>query len=345
MQKYDTVASRTLIDAEQKFLKRAENIMILGSFGDTREHPLNRTDTVVYRRIKAFQAGSNEVSVINPGTLETTEGVTPNAHTVDFVDVSVTLKQFAVLYKFSSKFQLTYEDKVVPEMADLVGDAIGLCAEMVCYGQMKAGTNVIYANGSSRSAVNSIITLDKLRAAARTLMSNLGKKVTKKIAPGGNYDTTAVESSYLVFYHTDGSSDVRDLANFNPVVKYGSSMKPAHAEEIGACEEFRFIPSPHFTPYADSGGLAATNTTKSTTGTNSDVYPFIVMAQDAVGHISLKGRGPKNGVNATILNSWQIDSNNPVGMFGFVGASIWYNSVRLNENWMTRIEAAVSALS
>ena len=229
-------------------------------------------------------------------------------------------------------------------MADLVGDAIGLTAEMICYGQIKAGTSVIYSNGVSRAAVNEKISLGKLRLAARTLQANLGKKVTKKIASGPNYNTTGVEPSYLVFYHTDGSSDVRELPNFNPVVKYGSAVMPAHPQEIGACEEFRVIPSPHFAPFADAGGLAATNGMVSTTGTATDVYPFIVIAEDCLGHISLKGKGPMNGIDPTIINSWEKDSNNPVGMFGFVGASIWYNAVRLNENWMTRIEAGVTAL-
>jgi hypothetical protein len=31
-------------------------------------------------------------------------------------------------------------------------------------------------------------------------------------------------------------------------------------------------------------------------------------------------------------------------MFGYVGASTWFAAVRLNEAWMVRIEAGVSAL-
>jgi hypothetical protein len=33
-----------------------------------------------------------------------------------------------------------------------------------------------------------------------------------------------------------------------------------------------------------------------------------------------------------------------MGQFGYVGANFYKNAVRLNENWMVRIEAACSAL-
>ena len=42
MQEYGTVASRTTVDAVQKFIKRAENIQVLSSFGDSREHPFKQ---------------------------------------------------------------------------------------------------------------------------------------------------------------------------------------------------------------------------------------------------------------------------------------------------------------
>lgn len=46
----------------------------------------------------------------------------------------------------------------------------------------------------------------------------------------------------------------------------------------------------------------------------------------------------------TMLPATQINHANPMGMFGYVGASTWYNAVRLNENWMNRLEIAVSNL-
>jgi hypothetical protein len=50
-------------------------------------------------------------------------------------------------------------------------------------------------------------------------------------------------------------------------------------------------------------------------------------------------------VSPTVLPATQKSHANPLGQFGFVGASFWMNAVRLNENWMYRVESAVSALA
>ena len=86
--------------------------------------------------------------------------------------------------------------------------------EQVRYGVMKAGSTVIYTNGASRSAVNTAISLNALRKAARTLESNRARRVTSRLAPGVNYATRAVQPAYIVFVHTDAVADVRNLTGF-----------------------------------------------------------------------------------------------------------------------------------
>lgn len=105
-QNYSTVASRNLIRAEMQMLKHAEPIQTLGRFGSHKEQPKRKTDTVVFRRLVPFNAGANEVASITPASFVTAEGTTPNAQTITYTDVTVTLQQFAVLFKFSSKAEL-----------------------------------------------------------------------------------------------------------------------------------------------------------------------------------------------------------------------------------------------
>jgi N4-gp56 family major capsid protein len=316
--------------------------MVLGSFGSMKDHPKRKTDTVVFRRQKPFNADANEVPDIDPAALRTSEGATPNSNTISFTDVTVTLKQYAVLFKFSSKTDLMYEDPVPDEMAIQTGETMGECAELVCYGVIKAGSSVIYGNGTSRAAVNTAVTLNKLRLAARTIESNRGKKVTKKIKAGPNYGTTAVEPGYIVFHHTDATADIRELPHFVPCEEYGSAFKKVHEREIGACEDFRFVPSPLFKPFL-AAGSATLNGMVSAGSANVDVYPMIVIAEDCYGHVSLKGHG-YSAVSPTIIPASQKNHANPSGMFGYVGADFWYAAVRLNENWMTRIEVGVTDL-
>jgi N4-gp56 family major capsid protein len=341
-QNYGTVASRNLIRAEMEMLKMVETIQVLGKFGDQKEQPLNKTDTVVFRRLKPFNASASEVPGITAANFVAAEGTTPQSNTISYTDVTTVVDQFVVLFKFSSKVEMMYEDNIPADMQKVTAQTLAEVAELVAYGQVKAGSSVLYANGSTRAGVNTAISLRKLQAAARTLETNRGKHVTSSIASGPDFGTAPVEEAYLVFYHTDGTSDVRALAGFTKRVEYGSAVKPAHPREIGAVEEFRFIPSPLFAPYLTAGS-ATTNGMVATSG-SVDVYPFVVIAESAFGHVSLKGHG-YTGISPTVISSKIKNHANPSGMFGYVGADFWYSCVRLNENWMLRIEAGVTDLA
>ena len=350
IQNYGTVASRNLIRAAQGMLEHAQPITVLGDFGTQREMPQNSTDTLVFRRTLPFGASAVgttiEGSARYQGTPDITasnfvlaEGVTPNANTISFQDVSVQLQQYGVLFKYSSKVEQLYEDDIPGEMVKLTGETLAEVMEMVRYGVLKAGSTVIYANGSSRSAINTAISLNSIRKAARTLESNRSRRVTSRLAPGVNFSTRAVQPAYVVFCHTDAVSDVRNLPGFTRVEEYGS-FKPIHDREIGACEDFRFISSPLLKSFAGAGS-ATLNGMLSISAGNVDVYPFIVIGEDAWGQVALKGM---SAIKPVVLKASQTNHANPLGQFGYVGASTWFATVRLNDAWMARIEAGVTAL-
>jgi N4-gp56 family major capsid protein len=351
IQGYSTVPSRNLIKASMDMLDHAEPITVLGDFGTQKQHPQKSTDTVVFRRTLPFGASLTGTTIegsqryvgtpnIIPNQFILPEGTTPNANTIQFQDVTVTLQNYGILFKFTSKTELMYEDDVPEEMSKLVGETLGEVLELVRYGVLRAGSTVMYSNGTSRSAVNTAITLNTLRRTSRTLESNRGKRVTSRVASGPNYRTQAVEPAYLVFVHTDAVADVRNLVGFTRVVDYGS-YKPCHPREFGSCEDYRFISSPLLTPFLAAGAVVGVSGMLSVGAVNVDVYPSIVICADAWGQIALKG---KSAIKPVILPSGMISHANPMGMFGYVGGQTWFNVVRLNEAWMGRIEHGVTAL-
>ena len=351
IQNYSTVASRNLIRAAQGMLEHAQPITVLGDFGTQREMPQNSTDTLVFRRTLPFGASTAGTTIENSsryvGTPDITasnfvlaEGVTPNSNTISFQDVSVQLQQYGVLFKYSSKTEQLYEDDIPGEMVKLTGETLAEVMEMVRYGVLKAGSTVIYANGSSRSAVNTAISLNAIRKAARTLESNRCRRVTSRLAPGVNFGTRAVQPAYVVFCHTDAVSDIRNLPGFTRVEEYGS-FKPIHDREIGACEDFRFVSSPLLKSFLAAGASVGSSGMLSVGASNVDVYPFIVIGEDAWGQVALKGM---SAIKPVVLKASQTNHANPLGQFGYVGASTWFATVRLNDAWMARIEAGVTAL-
>jgi N4-gp56 family major capsid protein len=312
--------------------------------------PQNSTDTLVFRRTLPFGASTSGTTIENSsryvGTPDITasnfvlaEGVTPNSNTISFQDVTVQLQQYGVLFKYSSKVEQLYEDDIPGEMVKLTGETLAEVMEMVRYGVLKAGSTVIYANGSSRSAINTAISLNAIRKAARTLESNRSRRVTSRLAPGVNFGTRAVQPAYVVFCHTDAVSDIRNLPGFTRVEEYGS-FKPIHDREIGACEDFRFISSPLLKSFL-AAGSSTINGMLSVGASAVDVYPFIIIGEDAWGQVALKGM---SAIKPVVLKASQTNHANPLGQFGYVGASTWFATVRLNDAFMARIEAGVTAL-
>lgn len=353
MQTYSLVASRNLISAERKMLVHADPVKVLSSFGQHKEIPTNQTDTVVFRRAVPIDAATSGAATGAPQVTATDyllqEGVTPAARTITYTDVTATLQEYGILMKLTSKAESMYEDDIPGDMVELVGQHMGTLEEMIAYSVVRGGTNAVFSAGTARTDVNAVMALSKLRQCARNIESAHGKRVTKKLAAGPNFGTAAVAASYLVFIHTDLESDVRNLPGFTPVVEYGSGS-PVHEREIGAVEQFRFITSPYFRPWLSAGTAPTTTTIGSVltagaanTGAsdNIDVYPALVIAEDAWGSLALKGMG---AVKPIYLPAKQVNHANPLGRFGYVGAQFVKTAVRLNEQWMIRYEVAASAL-
>lgn len=351
MQTYTSVPQRVAIRAAQDMLEYAQTVSVLGDFGTMREHPTRSTDTIVWRRVLPFGASATgtviegsarymQTPAINPADFKLSEGQTPGAYGIRYQDVQATLENYGILYKFTSRLELLYEDDVVQDMVKQAGETLSEILELVRYGVVKAGSTVVYSNGLSRAAVNTAISLNAIRKACRTLASNRARRVTSLLAPGVQYATRSVEAGYIAFIHTDAIADVRNLAGFTRVADYGT-RKPLHDMEIGSVEDVRFVASPLFNPYLASGAAVASSGMLSRGAANVDVYPTVVMAADYWGQIALRG---KSAIKPTILPAQQVSHANPMGTFGYVGGNTWFTCVRLNEAWAVRIEHGVSAL-
>lgn len=327
-----------------EILAHAVGVEVLGITGMQRQMPKNNGQTVVYRRYLPYGALNTNFNTINRPLVsaaahELTEGVTPTADSLVPQDITVTLKQYGCLYELTDKVVDTYEDDVPAEMKKHCGERVGLLREMIRYGVIKACTNVFYGGaGTSRATVDGKITLNLLRKVSRNLQANHAKRVTGILAPSVNISTKPVEAAYLVFVHSDAEADIRDLAGFTPVAEYGS-RKPVHAQELGSCENFRFITSPELAPYAAAG--AAIGTTGLMGTANVDVYPFIMTGEDAWGQLALRGA---DAVDPTYIPPGQKDKSDPLGQRGYVGAKFYMQASLLNEGWMAVVEAGVTKL-
>lgn len=339
-----------------EILAHAMPVEVLGITGSQKQIPKNNSDTIVFRRWLPFGRvadAANESQWIAQATTAnfdgssayvstqiTSEGVTPSADNLTQKDVTAVLQQYHVLYAVTDKTVDMYEDDIPSEMKKQVGERMGLIREMVRYGVIKAATNKFFGGtGTSRSTVNGKLTLNLIRKMSRGLQLNHAKRITSILAPSPNYATTPVEAAYLVFCHTDLDPDIRDLPGFKHVSEYGS-RKPIHEMELGSVENFRFVTSPELVPYNNAGAAVGT-TGLVASGANVDVYPVLVVGEDAWGSVALRGM---DSFDITWIPPGQKDKNDPLGQRGFVGSKMYFTAVVLNNAWLAIGEVGAQAL-
>ena len=327
---YGDLSQRNAAYAAADMLRHAEPVIVLAKFGQSRPVPQNKAQTVKFRRSVPFAVS----------TVPLVEGITPATHKITFEDVTVSLAQYGDLAEMTDVVQDLAEDPVLKEMMQLSGENAAAVMEQVTYGVLRAGTNVFYANGVARNAVNTAITLNKQRAVLRMLTRNKAKKFTSILGASVQIGTQPVEAAYVAVAHSDLSHDIRSLAGFIHVSEYGQ-RQPLCAEELGSVDEVRYVLSPDLEPFINAGG-AHGGTVVTTGGTSADVYPIIYLGMDAFGVTPLKG---KEAVRPFVHNPDKADKSDPLGQRGFVGWKGWHAAVILNQTWMARLEVAATKLA
>lgn len=324
---------RTNVYAVRQLLEHAGPVIVLGKFGEMEPMPKKKTETVSFRRPIPFQAA----------TVPLQEGVRPNPTPFRYEDVEAVLQQYGMVVEITDKAEDLGEDDIISDAAEQVGENVGRTQEAICYGVVKGGTNVYYANGAARNAVNTPVSLSKLRAVVRGLEAQKSRKMSRMLNGSKNFATMPIEACWPVFAHTDLEHDIRELPGFVPCAKYGSQQK-LHDYEIGSVERFRFILSPDLGPIVSAGGTYNGSGTAmvSTNTSNADIYPMIIPGKASYGHVPLRGM---DAAKPYIIRPNQADKSDPLGQVGMVGFKFWYTAIRLNELWMARLEVAATDLA
>lgn len=322
---YGDISPRTAAYASKDMLVRGLPYLVIEKFGQSKPLPANNSKVMKFRRYTALDN--------TPVAL--TEGVTPVGKTLSYTDVTATLSQYGDLIRITDVVMDTHEDPVLREATELLGEQAAQLVETMRFGILKAGTNVLFANGASRVAVNTPVTITLQRRAVRTLKRQNARFITKIIRSTAAYGTENVAPGYVALIHPDCEADVRGLTGFTPAEKYGS-ITPWE-NELGKCEDVRYVSSTIFAPFADAGGVKGVML--STTGTSADVYPILFLGADAYGCVALKGA---YAITPMVVNPKPSDSD-PLAQRGSVSWKTMQTAVILNDAFMLRAEVAATA--
>lgn len=323
---YGDISPRTAAYAATKMLERALPMLCMAKFGQQQPIPRNKSLAIKFRRYNGF----------TPSTTPLVEGVTPSADNISSTDVTATLAQYGRRTQITDVIADTHEDPVLNEYSEVMGELAGQTMELVVYNAIKAGTNVKYANGGARNAVNTVVTATLLNTCIRQLKRQNAKLQSRMLSGSDKVGTTPVRPGFIAFCHPDLQQDLENVVGFKTPDEYGTYSVLAE-NELGAYKEIRFLSSTLYTAFADAGG--AKGLMISTTGTSADVYPIVITGKDAYATVSLAGA---NAITPIVVNPKPSDSD-PLAQRGHVAFKTYATACILNDAWMVRAECAATA--
>ena len=273
----------------------------------------------------------------DPANKMLTEGVTPDATSLESQDIDVTLTQYGDRVVISDVIMDTHEDPILREAVDILGEQAAILIEKTRYNVLKAGTTVFMTNNDTvRTNIDTVYSLLDQRKVTRFLKRQLGKQLTSMTKSTSAYGTEPIAPSFVAVCHPDLEPDLRAITGFVPVEKYGSTSP--WENEIGKIEDVRYLATPLAEPWLGAG---ADGTAILETSSAADVYPILFFARDAYGIVAFKG---KNSMTPMVVNPHASDSD-PLAQRGHVGWKGYSATVILNDFWLVRVETACSDLT
>lgn len=341
---YGDISPRTAAYAVTDLLDRGAPLLVFEKLGQSKPLMQNKTKSVTFRRYFLKDAALASFTPANyfssdnfdPTKKQLTEGVTPAATALDKEDITATLVQHGDRTEISDVVMDTHEDPVLQEAIDILGEQAPVIIEKARFNVLKAGSNVIYGNGTARTDVNTKLGKAEMNQASRTMKRQLAKQITRVVRSTPAYGTEAIAPSFIAVCHPDLEYDIWQLTGYIAPEDYGT-MTPWE-NEIGAVRPFRFIGTTICEPWESAGATGGTNVIE-TNGANADVYPILVFAKDAFGLVPLKG---KASLIPMVVNPKPSDSD-PMAQRGHVSWKAMQTTIILQDFWMIRIEVACTA--
>lgn len=194
---------------------------------------------------------------------------------------------------------------------------------------------------TGEGAIPSILTYDLLMRLDRILTANRTPKQTKIITGSTKIDTRVVPSCRIAYVGPELTPVLRKLTDglgqpaFKSVETYADAGNILTGE-VGAVGSFRFIEVPEMEYWAGAGANVGNDVGYSHTGGKYDVFPLLVVGDDAFNTIVFQNDGVTKNFNIIHKQPGKgnASADDPYGFNGFVSISFYYGFLC---NWPERI--------
>ena len=345
---YGDLSKNDAFTIQKKMLPIAKRLLTFAKFAQKETKPQKQGLEIRHRRYERFPVVDTPIA----------EGVTPDFSSLEHTTLMHTLKQYGSYVNTTDVQMAAAADPVLKIISERQATQAGETIDFLSYKVFRAGTQVKYVGTSAtaRSDVDFTIggiaptvsshssgtqTLAALQTAIRALENNDARKLKSKLKASVGVATEPIRESYVAICHPDLRQDIQQLPGFVSVENY-SDQGDAIEGEIGGVEGVRFITTTQATPFkdaVDTNGAGAGAI--STGGVNNDVYPVLIIGEDAIGCATLGGM---DSLRSKVVMP-KPGPGDPLGQRGTVAWDTFYSCIILQDLNMYRLEVACTRLA
>ena len=345
-QSYGDLSANDAFTIQKKMLPIAKRLQTFAKFAQKETKPQKQGLEIRHRRYERFPIVDQPLA----------EGVTPDFTSLEHTTLMHTLKQYGSYVNTTDVMMAASHDPVLQVITERQAQQAGETLDFLAYKVFRGGSSVkrCATTGTARTDVEHNIGMvncvkntpggtspntSAIQTAIRSLEQNDAKKMRNKLRASVGIATEPIRESYIGICHPDMSQDLRALPGFVEASKY-SDQGDAIEGEIGAVEGVRIITTTQATPFKSAGDTTGVSGGHcvSTDGTNADVYPLIILAQDFGGCATLGGM---DSLRSKVVMP-KPGPGDPLGQRGTVAWDTFYSCIILQDLWMYRIEAQVT---
>jgi len=310
---------------DRTLLERAVANQIFDMFGQSKVVPANSNAKKAFAyRYKNILPATTPLAEYNGSNIKA-----PNKIVREEVEYGVA--HYGDYITYTDELDLYDFDTIESSFLDILGDQASLTIDTITRDTLRAGTNVVYADG----AVSRLEVADSKKVhvskdfdiMAIKLKNQGGKKFKKVITASTKVGTAAVRSAYVGIVDPSLTPDLRALPGWQNVENYSDYSK-AYPNEIGRIGDFRIIESDNNEPIANQG-----------TNTDTNVYLSLFFAENAYATVTLRGKG---GIVTKVKPLGSSGAEDPLDQYGTIGWKAIHGAAILNEAWLIRTEATAT---
>lgn len=293
-------------------------------WGQAVDLPQGNTDTVRFRR---YERLPKSTTPLTPGT-------TPTGSQVVITDVVASVSQYGDFVRFSDVVDDLNPDNILINLMTVVRRQWSETINEVSRNNIMGSSNVQYADASAtrtnvqRSDITTADVFSKIEAqlAVRTLKLGGADKHTSYVKPSENYATSPLRPCYIAIVDPYTTNDLKNIPGFITPDKYGSQTA-LFEDEVGALDEIRFVEDTEGMIFAGEGA-----------GGTVDVHATLVFGMNAYGTVKVSN----TSTEVIVKPKTSGGPENPLNQYGTVGWKQYYVAKILNDDFLVRIEHAVS---